>query len=121
MKKIKLESDQFQQQKGILKLTIRDTGSGIREEDISKLFNIFTQVGENSSRRLGTGLGLFICKHLVKKMNGDIRIYSQFGVGTVIIICIPIQVPQQAEEEIEMELEVNRTASRRKLTGRRES
>lgn len=79
-----------QQTKGILKIVIKDTGSGIKKENIPKLFQIFSQVGSNKSKKSGAGLGLFISKHLIQKMGGEIRIYSKEKVGTVFTICLPV-------------------------------
>ncbi|MGS0692500.1 transporter substrate-binding domain-containing protein [Shewanella sp. 30m-9] len=62
---------------------VTDSGIGIREEDISKLFLPFEQVDLSSERRFnGTGLGLSICEQLVKLMGGEISVTSTNGQGS---------------------------------------
>jgi len=81
---------------GILKISVRDSGVGMKEEDLSKLFKKFSQVSGGTSSKLGAGLGLYITKKLCDKMNGDIRAYSKPGIGSVFMICLPIQaLPDQ--------------------------
>jgi CheY-like chemotaxis protein len=64
--------------------TVRDTGIGIREEDIPKLFTDYNQVDLKSRRRIeGTGLGLSITKKLVELMGGAITVESEYGKGSV--------------------------------------
>ena len=78
------------QQEGALKIIIRDTGCGMNEAALSKLFQRFSQVSTDvHKRQIGTGLGLYISKEVCKKMNGDIRVYSKPGVGTTFILVIP--------------------------------
>ncbi len=70
--------------------TIEDTGMGIKQEDIDKLFKVFEQVDIKQNRtKTGTGLGLAISKSLVQAMNGKIVIESEYGKGTVFHIEIP--------------------------------
>jgi len=76
--------------KGTLKVVIKDTGCGIRQEELSKLFQKFSQVGEdNSKKQKGTGLGLFISQEICNNLGGEIRAYSKPGKGTTFIVCIP--------------------------------
>lgn len=64
-------------------MEVRDTGVGISESDLQKLFAPFTQVGHYAQQvRQGTGLGLVICKTLCEKMGGGISIKSQPDLGT---------------------------------------
>jgi len=77
--------------KGILKIVITDTGSGIGKEDLEKLFQKFVQVtSDHSKRKLGTGLGLFITKEVCEKMDGRIKVYSKEGKGSCFILCLPV-------------------------------
>lgn len=62
---------------------VEDSGIGIREEDLSKLFQPFTQVDDSTTRRHGgTGLGLAISQKIVKAMGGRIHVDSSLGKGT---------------------------------------
>jgi len=69
-----------------LQFSIRDTGIGITETDQKNLFQNFSQVDTNNSRRYGgTGLGLSICKQLVEMMGGTIFVKSHLGDGAEFI------------------------------------
>jgi len=69
---------------------IEDTGIGISEENQRKLFKINSTVKENGTAgEKGVGLGLIICKELVKKLNGKIWITSQMGKGTKVSLTLP--------------------------------
>jgi CheY-like chemotaxis protein len=62
---------------------VRDTGIGIREADIAKLFTDYNQVDTRANREIeGTGLGLSITKKFVEMMDGEIKVESEFGKGT---------------------------------------
>jgi CheY-like chemotaxis protein len=66
-----------------LSFTVSDTGIGIREEDISKLFSDYNQVDAKANRSIeGTGLGLSITKKFVEMMEGEISVESEYGKGT---------------------------------------
>ena len=68
---------------------IEDTGCGIREEDLEKIFDNFRQLDSKRSRSVeGTGLGLSITKHLVELMQGTIKVESIYGEGTVFTVKI---------------------------------
>lgn len=68
-------------------LEVRDTGVGIPEADVPRIFERFYRVDKNRSRELGgTGLGLSIVKHLVQAMKGSVTAASQVGAGTTITI-----------------------------------
>lgn len=65
-----------------LKFEIIDTGIGISEQEITRLFKPYTQVGEANRQREGTGLGLVICKDLIELMNGNTGVKSKKGEGS---------------------------------------
>ncbi len=77
----------------ILSFRIEDTGCGIKEEDLSKIFEDFRQVDSKRNRSVeGTGLGLAIVKHLVELMGGTIDVESVYGEGTAFTITIPQKI-----------------------------
>ena len=63
--------------------SIEDTGIGIKEENLAKLFSAYSQVDTKSNRKVeGTGLGLSITKKLLEYMGGDIKVESRYGKGS---------------------------------------
>ncbi|QQT90528.1 PAS domain-containing protein [Peptoniphilus harei] len=65
------------------KVHIADTGIGIPQEDLARIFERFYRVDKSRSRRVGgTGLGLSIVKHILQNIDGKVKIYSQLGKGT---------------------------------------
>ena len=73
-------------------LKIRDTGSGIPEEELSKIFDRFYQIDDGNTRKGGgTGIGLALVQELVKLMEGNIQVKSKIGKGTEFTLRFPIQ------------------------------
>jgi len=65
---------------------------GIREEDLGKLFDMFTPLDISATRpHEGVGLGLSICKRLVEMQNGNIWVESKYGVGSKFYFTLPIK------------------------------
>lgn len=80
-----------------LSISITDTGSGIKESDMGKLFRSFQQLDSKRNRNIeGTGLGLAICKQLVTLMNGKIHVDSVYGKGSTFSFVIPQRVTNNA-------------------------
>lgn len=74
-------------------VSVKDTGQGIREEDIGKLFGSFQQVdAKKNHHKEGTGLGLSISKQLVELMQGSIGVTSEYGKGSEFYFTIRQQV-----------------------------
>lgn len=73
----------------ILQIEVRDTGIGIKPEDLSKLFINFNQVDTNRNRDIeGTGLGLAISQKLCKMMSGNITVTSEYGKGSSFVVTV---------------------------------
>lgn len=85
-------------------IAIADTGIGMSEKQLSRLFNLFEQ-GDNSTTRKygGTGLGLSICKKLANLMGGDIVAESQEGVGSKFTVTLQIELAEKTENVPEVE------------------
>lgn len=72
-------------------LRVEDTGIGIPEENIPRLFERFYRVDKSRSRALGgTGLGLAIVKHIVNLVGGHITVYSTVGKGSAFTVALPL-------------------------------
>ena len=75
-----------------VKITIKDTGVGISEEDLHKLFKLDKSHTTNGTENeTGTGLGLILCKEFVEKHDGKIWIESKVGVGSKFIFTLPLK------------------------------
>lgn len=87
--------------KGFLQFVIRDTGVGIKEEDLSSIFDIFQRVdlSVNASTE-GTGLGLSITKGFIELMGGSVEVSSEYGKGTTFTVKLEQTVAEEKKEEI---------------------
>ena len=80
-----IENDQI-----LLKIQVTDTGIGIREQDLPKLFRNFERLNLEENRNVeGTGLGLAITYRLVEQMNGRIDVESEYGIGSTFTVFLP--------------------------------
>lgn len=78
-----------------LEVSVRDTGIGIRKENVDKLFEDFERLDLRKNRNVeGTGLGLAITKRLTEQMHGKIRVESVYGEGS----CFTVTVPQSVKD-----------------------
>ncbi len=68
---------------GRVRITVQDTGSGLREDQIGALFEPFNRLGQETGSEEGTGIGLVVTKRLVELMNGKIGVTSQLNVGSI--------------------------------------
>ena len=76
-----------------LRFEIKDTGIGIKKEDLPKLFDSFLRVDKSKNSGIeGTGLGLAIVKGFVELMGGEITVESEYGEGTVFAVTIPQKI-----------------------------
>jgi signal transduction histidine kinase len=79
---------------GFIGISVTDTGIGIKEEDLGRLFKEFSQLESPLQKRYeGTGLGLVLSKRLMEMLGGSIAVRSQEGVGSVFSIAIPLVPP----------------------------
>ena len=79
-----------------LYICVRDTGSGIPEEDMSRIFNRFYQ-SKNKVKypvygQTGTGIGLYLCKHIIQMHGGEIKASNNRGTGCSFRILLPLQM-----------------------------
>lgn len=82
---------------GQVRICVKDTGIGMKQKDLRRIFERFYRVDTERSRNTGgTGLGLAIVKHIVDVHGGTIRVDSQLGKGTTFTVCLPQE--QVAEE-----------------------
>ncbi len=74
-------------------IRVKDTGIGIRNEDLPYIFGDFQRLDEERNKQIeGTGLGLSIVKRMIGLMNGDINVVSKYGEGSVFTAMIPQEI-----------------------------
>lgn len=94
----------------LIEVSVKDSGIGIKEEDISKIFEKFTQADSSTTRKFGgTGLGLPISKLLIEKMDGEIEVKSEPGIGSEFIARIPFTISHAKVRKERIELDVRWT------------
>jgi signal transduction histidine kinase/DNA-binding response OmpR family regulator len=87
---------------GFLKIEVKDTGCGMKPEDVDKLFKRFSQPGakpEAEYRQIGTGLGLWLSECLCQAMGGAVRGYSNEGQGSTFVAAIKCQLATITNKE----------------------
>jgi two-component system sensor histidine kinase/response regulator len=95
---ISLEEEEGGDSLCMLKCMVRDTGIGISKENMTRLFQSFSQADTSTTRRFGgTGLGLSISKSLVEMMNGRIGVDSQEGAGSTFWFTVPLPKQEKAD------------------------
>ncbi len=85
---------------GRFEVRVKDTGIGIREKDLQRLFREFEQLESGADRRFeGTGLGLALTKKLVEAMGGSIGVESEYGKGSTFFAILPTTAKEVKEHE----------------------
>ena len=91
--KLLVQGEQCQEDTVNLKFIISDTGIGIREEDMGKLFGDFERLDQKENHNVeGTGLGLSITSKMLELMNGRMEVESVYGEGSTFIVSLPQKV-----------------------------
>lgn len=81
-----------------LEFSVRDTGIGIHPDKLDLIFGSFTQADSSTTRKYGgTGLGLTICRRLIDLMQGDIRVESKLGQGSMFIMTVELPRTERTE------------------------
>lgn len=77
-------------------ISVKDTGMGIKKEDMGKLFENFQRLDEEKNRNIeGTGLGMNITMSLLKMMAGDMKVESEYGKGSIFTVTIPQRIVKE--------------------------
>ncbi|WP_157268294.1 hybrid sensor histidine kinase/response regulator [Azohydromonas aeria] len=84
------------QEEARLRIAVRDTGAGLRPEQLSALFQPFNRLGQEGGPQEGTGIGLVVTKRLVELMAGSIGVESTPGVGSEFWVELPLATLQAA-------------------------
>jgi signal transduction histidine kinase/DNA-binding response OmpR family regulator len=80
-------------------LRVIDTGIGMTREQLSRMFQAFSQADASTVRKYGgTGLGLAITRHFCRMMGGDVTVASEHGMGSTFTLRLPAEVPNPAAE-----------------------
>ena len=77
----------------ILSMEVKDSGRGIKEEDIGRLFQNYSQVDMEANKgKEGIGLGLAISRNIIRAMDGDITVESKYGKGSTFTVTLPQKI-----------------------------
>ena len=97
---VTLDVDTFMQDElEMIRFAVTDTGEGMTEEGLSKVFREYEQAERSTSAKHGgTGLGLPITKKLAEMMGGDVMVTSELGAGSVFTLYVPRVCPQEHDE-----------------------
>jgi signal transduction histidine kinase len=91
----------FDKDNSVVRIVVKDTGIGLRPEQVGRLFQRFAQMDSSPSRRFpGTGLGLFISRRLARMLGGDITVTSEEGKGSSFVLTIAAEVCEPSAGEL---------------------
>ena len=92
----------------LLVIRIKDTGIGIRQQDMEHIFNEFAQFDVERNRNIeGTGLGLAITKNLITLMHGEFQVSSKYGEGTDFVVTLPQKLSAKTPEAVTSAVSTN--------------
>ena len=98
---LKVTTQTGQSSPPILQFTVTDTGIGIPQENLGRVFERFTQADTSMTRRFGgSGLGLTICRQLVELMGGQIWVESDLGKGSLFSFVVPFELLSAADSPV---------------------
>jgi len=107
-------------ERGMLRVTVTDTGAGLEGPQLAQLFQPFNRLGQESGGEEGTGIGLVVTKQLVELMGGRIGVSSQPGRGTAFWVELPsCEAPSLAPYALLPETEPVLPVSAERLAGQR--
>lgn len=100
---IKIRVEKLTEPAGHIKISVQDSGIGIKQEDLEKIFQAFHQIKANPEKLYkGTGLGLTISRELASRLNGIISVESEFGKGSTFSLIVPENISvRQPDEQTE--------------------
>ena len=78
-------------ERGPWRITVHDTGIGIAETDLTRIFEAFEQAGPPGTVSAGTGLGLAISRRLARLLGGDVEVGSTVGAGSTFVLTLPLE------------------------------
>ncbi|MFO2463022.1 ATP-binding protein [Pseudomonas sp. 15FMM2] len=99
--KVRLDASSVDVQQ--LQIEVRDTGVGVSQAVLAKLFRPYAQASQGQRRVGGTGLGLVICQQLVSLMEGQLMFRSEQGIGTTVTISLPATIAPEPLAPLEAE------------------
>ena len=86
----------------VVVFSVADSGIGMSQEQVARLFERFTQADASTTRKFGgTGLGLAITRAFCRLLGGDVTVSSTLGAGSTFTIRVPADLPEQPEEGTE--------------------
>ncbi len=93
-----------------LSLVVQDSGIGMTDEALEKIFDPFSQAEQSTTRKFGgTGLGLAIVKELIHMMGGEVEVFSKVGEGSTFVVILPLPIshvePEAANDLVDGQLE----------------
>ena len=118
---VNVEADSIEQDEAWLRLSVRDTGVGIAEEDRAVIFEKFRQGGkiigsDHLTREFsGTGLGLSITKELSKLLGGEVYFESELGKGSVFNVRVPWTLADQPKLDVSITQRLDEVTKPRRL------